>query len=338
MNMNIVLFICNIYKEWYYYRYNILGKANMKKYCLILILSFCFITLLFTETVELKTNNGIIYGTLEIPSNDNVFPLVIIVAGSGPTDRNGNSPAGVFANSYKMLAEELLKNNIASLRYDKRGIGTSVNAGSKEEDLRFEDYVNDLISWVKQLKTDKRFNKLYIAGHSEGSLIGMIALQKEKCDGFISIAGAGRKISDVIIEQLTTNPNNPKNLIDESKRIIDNLLIGKTETNIPKVLDVLFRPSVQPYLISWFKYDPAIEIKKIVIPVLILQGTEDIQVSINDAEILAGANNKALFKKLSGVTHMLKEINNPSEQMSTYTDPNIPLSKELVKEIIEFVK
>ena len=161
------------------------------------------------------------------------------------------------------------------MRYDKRGIAESKGAGKSETDLRFDDYVNDAKEWTQLLKKDKRFSKVIVIGHSEGSLIGMIA--GTTADKFISIAGAGQSADKILKEQLSSQP---KEVQDLSFPMIDSLKNGKTIDNVPPMLNSLFRPTVQPYMISWFKYDPQNEIKKLSILTLILQGTTDIQVSV----------------------------------------------------------
>ncbi len=121
------------------------------------------------------------------------------------------------------LAFALANNNVASLRFDKRGIAASTPAAKSEADLRFEDYINDTRDWIKLLKEDKRFSKVIVIGHSEGSLIGMIAATD--ADMFISIAGAGRSADIVIREQLSTQP---KGVQDAAYPIIDSLKMAKT--------------------------------------------------------------------------------------------------------------
>ena len=131
------------------------------------------------------------------------MPVVLLLSGSGPTDRNGNSPMLPGKNnSLQMLAEGLASNGIASLRYDKRGVGESAKAMMAEADLRFETYVDDAVAWCEQLRKDKRFSAVIIAGHSEGSLIGMLAAKRCNAAGFISIAGAGRAAADILRTQL----------------------------------------------------------------------------------------------------------------------------------------
>lgn len=293
-----------------------------------------------SESVELSTMTGKLYGTLEVPSGKGPFTLVIIHAGSGPTDRDGNSPAIPGKNnSLKLLAEGLAHNGIASLRYDKRGIAQSAAAGSKEEDLRFENYINDLASWLERMRKDNRFNRFVIAGHSEGSLIGMLAAQKAKADAYISIAGPGRPADQLIVEQLEANKANPAALISESKTILTELKAGRTVAKVSPVLAALFRPSVQPYLISWFRYDPAAEIAKLTVPVLIVQGSTDIQVSLKDSELLAAANPKAKRVVITGMNHIFKTA--PADMqgnLATYSDPNLPLAPGFLDAIVSFVK
>src|SRR5262249_19557543 len=151
------------------------------------------------QPIALTTSTGAISGTLVMPAATGKVPVVLIIAGSGPTDRNGNSPALPGRNnSYKMLAEALAADGVASVRYDKRGIAESKAAAAREADLRFEMYVDDAAAWVNQLRADPRFSRVIVAGHSEGSLIGMLAAANAKADAFVSIAGVARRASDVV--------------------------------------------------------------------------------------------------------------------------------------------
>jgi len=287
------------------------------------------------EEVVLETQTGKINGTLLLPENIKDPPVALIIAGSGPTDRDGNNPY-MKNNSLKMLAEGLAGAGIASLRYDKRGIATSKEAGLKEEDLRFENYVQDAAQWIDLLKKDKRFKKVIVIGHSEGSLIGMIASKKAGADKYVSIAGAGMPAGDIIREQLK---NQPAMVTDAAFPILDSLEQGKTVKEVPPMLASLFRLSVQPYIISWFKYDPRKEISKLNIPVLIVQGTTDIQVSVKDAENLKKADPKAELKIIEGMNHIFKEAEaDRTKNIQTYSQPDLPLQKDLIKVISGFIK
>jgi uncharacterized protein len=283
------------------------------------------------KEIILQTKTGKIYGTLTTPLGFNKIPLAIIIAGSGPTDRNGNS---IYTknNCLKQLAYELCDNKIASVRFDKRGIGESADS-TVESELRFETYINDVKDWIEFIKKDNRFSKIIIIGHSEGSLIGMIAATNN-ADIFISIAGAGRPADEILKEQLLSQP---KQVQDVAYPIIDSLKAGKTVQDISKDYYSLFRPSVQPYLISWFKYDPANELHKLHIPILILQGTSDIQVSVDDARKLSVANVSAHLILIESMNHIFKIIADKQANIASYNDPTLPVSEEMVKHIVSFI-
>lgn len=286
--------------------------------------------------MALKTLTGTISGTLAMPNTVNgKVPVVLIIAGSGPTDRDGNSMLGVSGNSYKMMAAALAKNGIASLRYDKRMIGQSVSS-TKEKDLRFEDYSDDAIALINMLHGDDRFSKVIVMGHSEGSLIGMIASYDQPVSAYISIAGPGVSIDKTLIEQ---SKSQSQFVQDAFKRVLDSLKAGKTYDKVDPSLYTVFRPSVQPYLISWIAHDPIKEIKKLKIPILIVQGTTDIQVGVADAEKLKKEKKDATLLIVAGMNHVLKEA--PADRAAnaaTYKDPKLPLKPELVTGVVDFIK
>jgi len=304
----------------------------------LLIFLLLHVSLLYAKTdktVILKTKTGNIEGTLLFPDSIKIFPVALIIAGSGPTDRNGNNPS-MTNNSLKMLAESLCKNGIASLRYDKRGIAKSQSAGLKEADLRFENYIDDASAWVYFLAKDKRFTQIIIIGHGEGSLIGMIAAQNKNVDKFISIAGMGESLDITIKKQLKAQP---PIVLKEASSILNSLAAGKTVKNVPQILLSLFRPSVQPYMISCIKYKPQTEIAKLDKPILIAQGTTDIQVSLDDANKLSNANHRAKIVIIKGMNHIFKEAEmDRQKNIQTYLNPTLPIKPELVSEIVKFIK
>ncbi|MBN2615947.1 MAG: alpha/beta hydrolase [Bacteroidales bacterium] len=287
------------------------------------------------EPVTLKTQTGDIYGTLLIPQTSEKVPVALLIAGSGPTDRNGNNPM-MKNNALKMLADSLYVHGIASLRYDKRGIAASQAAAPEESKLSFDLFIRDAEGWLHFLKQDKRFNSIIVIGHSQGSLVGMVAAQQNGVTKFISLEGAGEPINNVIRKQLESQPTE---VIRESNRILDSLAEGKTVDSVPQFLNSLFRPGVQPFLISWMRYNPQTEINKLQIPVLIIQGTNDIQVGQQDATELANADHRAKLVIINGMNHILK--NAPAERnlnFQTYFKPDLPLNGELVKAVVEFIK
>lgn len=285
--------------------------------------------------IQLKTDSGAIAGTLTLPGKQTGVPVALIIAGSGPTDRNGNS-AFTRNDALKLLAHALADNGIASVRFDKRGIGGSMKAGKKEADLRFETYINDAADWIRLLKQDKRFSKIVVIGHSEGSLIGMVAAAQAGADQFVSIAGTGRPIDEVLKEQLKTAS---EDLYQLSLPVLDSLKQGHLVNKVDGRLFTLFRPSVQPYMISWLRYNPQEEIKKLSIPVLIVQGTNDIQVPAVDAEKLAAAKPEAKLLLIEDMNHVLKIIRGDRQaNIATYKDPSLPLAEQLVTGIVSFIK
>jgi pimeloyl-ACP methyl ester carboxylesterase len=313
----------------------------MKKIVLVLLLLIGLVSVQASthsdttteSSYNLITSSGTIMGSLLLPAATEKMPVVLIIAGSGPTDRNGNNPM-MKNESLRMLAQGLAVKGIASVRFDKRGIAASVSAGKSEADLRFDDYIQDAKAWIELLKKDTRFSKVIVVGHSEGSLIGMIAASG-KADGFVSIAGAGKSADRILKEQLATQPSVIK---DASYRIIDSLVMGKTVSDVSPMLFSLFRPSVQPYMISWFNYNPVTEITKLSIPVLIVQGTYDLQITTADADALATAKPTAKKAVIQKMNHVLKIVEGgQAENVASYSNPSLPVSEELVAEVVSFV-
>ena len=193
--------------------------------------------------------------------------------------------------------------------------------------------MSDVKQWIALLKKDKRFTRIIIAGHSEGSLIGMCAA--EEADKFISISGAGEPIATTLKKQLEKQPDTIKHL---SNIIIDSLSNGHEVKNVPLLLFSLFRPSVQPYMISWFKYNPVAEIAKLKIPVLIIQGDKDLQVSEENAHKLHEAYPRSKLAVLQNMNHVLKTVSDEKDNYKSYKDADRPLHPELIDKIVSFIK
>jgi pimeloyl-ACP methyl ester carboxylesterase len=311
-------------------------------FLLLLLLSGCASNLpaqkrdtIYTEkAITLKTAAGDISGTLTLPDRKG-SAVALIIAGSGPTDRNGNS---MFTNnnSLQMLARALANAGIASVRFDKRGVAKSAQAMKNEADLRFEDYIKDAAAWIQLLKKDKQFNGVIVIGHSEGSLIGMVAAATAGAKKFVSIAGTARPIDEILMEQLQTSS---KELHDMSVPILDSLKKGLLVTNVDKKLATIFRPSVQPYMISWLKFNPQKEIKKLNMPVLLVQGTNDMQVPVEDAKLLSAAKPAAQLKLIQNMNHVLKQVEGDREaNAASYKDPSLPISPGLIDAITVFIR
>lgn len=291
----------------------------------------------FADSVA--TANGFLYGTLIVPTTTR-SPVVLLIAGSGPTDRDGNTPLLPGKNnSLRYLAEALAERGIASLRYDKRGIGESraAMAGLTEADLRFDHFVDDAITWGRRLAADRRFSSVVVIGHSEGSLIGMLAAPAIRAAKVVSIAGVGAPAGEVIIRQLSAQL--PPPLLAQATAAVHRIERGELLDTVPPGLDALFRPSVQPYLISWFKHDPAVVASALGVPLLVVQGTHDIQALEEDARALATANPRATLRLIAGMNHVLKQ-SPPGrlEQVPVYSDSTIAVDTTLIETISAFVR
>jgi pimeloyl-ACP methyl ester carboxylesterase len=318
-------------------------SKNMRKHpCikrLFLVGSFLMATVSYSQTevtIVDSTAVRVIRGTLLLPASA-TETVVLLIAGSGPTNRNGNQRM-MTSNYFKLIAAELAAKGVASLRYDKRGIGQSTMTDPAEERVVLDDFVSDAVALIARLRADTRFKKVFVFGHSEGSLVGMLACQRAVVDGFISAAGIGRPLDVVLKAQLKDNPYNPKEIVDQSFRIIDSLKAGHRVKQVSPVLFALFRPSVQPFLISVFSYDPARELAKLRVPVQIVQGTTDIQVGVQDAEILRQAQPRAVYTLIEGMNHVFREA--PADRMlniATYTKAELPLAPGLMPSLLAFI-
>lgn len=286
------------------------------------------------EKVTLQVSSGELYGTLLIPESETTMPVVLLISGSGPTDRDGNNPK-MKNNSLKMLAESLAGKGVASLRYDKRGIGESKPAKGEESETVFTDFIHDVSGWIAMLNADPRFNQVYVAGHSEGSLLGMVASQHAKVDGFISIAGSGEPIDQTLKRQLSILPGFMKR---RTYGIIDQIKAGEKTVQVPFYLKTLFKPELQPYINSWMQLDPVEEISKLNCRVLIAQGDRDIQVRTEDAAMLKAANKDAKLVIVKGMNHILKEApEKRSQNLKTYKNPNLPVCPDFLDQMTRFI-
>lgn len=288
----------------------------------------------YTE-IELKipAEKTILNGTLLTPNLDTKTPLIVLIPGSGPTDRNGNSIASQN-NSLKYLAEGLADTNIATYRFDKSVLSYTKEDKDKLDSLKFDDFINEAKSVINHFKNENTFSKIIVAGHSQGSLVGMIA-SENNIDGFISIAGAGRPIDEVLTEQIQ---NQAPFLVDETKRVLSELKKGNTVEDFNPFLASVFNKSVQPFMISWLKYNPQTEIKKLTIPTLVINGSKDIQVKVEDAKLLHDANSTSTLNIIENMNHLFKEIKGDSaENIASYNQPELPVMTEIIESISTFV-
>nr|WP_321247453.1 alpha/beta hydrolase [uncultured Psychroserpens sp.] len=305
------------------------------KYCLSsLIICFCLTVNsqeLTFSTQDIAINN-LIDGTLLTPNDGDQPKLAIIIAGSGPTDRDGNQNF-MQNNSLKKLAESLTNKGIATFRYDKR-IVKQIRRNKVDPNIKFDDFVTDASAVVDYFKKDNNYSSVYVIGHSQGSLVGMLAA-KDRADGFVSLAGAGQTIDKVITEQIS---NMDPSLIDATKKAFKSLKEGKTTTDYPPPLAPVFRADVQPFIMNWMQYNPQEVITSLDIPVLIINGTNDLQVSVDEAQLLESASETSEIKIIDNMNHVLFIIKGDQLVNSkSYNESSRKISEELITAVSNFI-
>ena len=293
------------------------------------------------EPIEAPGPAGPLRGTLVVAQVPRA-PVVLVVPGSGPTDRDGNNALGIKAATYRLLAEGLASAGISSVRIDKRGMFGSAGAVPDPNAVTISDYVTDVAAWSDVIRTKTKSNCIWIAGHSEGGLVALAAAQKiPKICGLLLISTAGRPLADVLREQLKANPANVP-FLDQALLTIDRLKSGArvNASELHPALMPLFHPLVQGFWIDAFSYDPAKLAAAYKGPMLILQGTHDLQTSVTDAELLAHANLGAKLALLPQVNHVLKKVDTTDRaiNIATYANPNLPLASGVVEAVSEFIK
>jgi uncharacterized protein len=289
--------------------------------------------------VSVQGPSGVLKGTLSSPDGGPKAPVAII-PGSGPTDRDGNNPLGVRAASYRLLAEALSAKGVSTIRVDKRGMFGSSAAAADADNVRMSDYAADVRAWRAEAQKRASAPCAWLIGHSEGSLVALItAQQPEGICGLVLIAGAGRKMGDILREQLRANPANAPILPQALAAIAELEATRRVDvSSMHPALSALFRPSVQGFVIDQMSYDPAALLARYTGPVLVLQGTTDLQVTMQDAQRLAGARPGVTMVTLEGVNHVLKLA--PADRaanLATYGNAALPIAPSLVDAIVSFL-
>ncbi len=303
----------------------------------IIIFLFCF-GITFAQERDFNAQDisisPLIDGTLLNPTTSEKIPLAIIIGGSGPIDRNGNQMM-VKNNSLRFLAEGLYEKGIATYRYDKRIVKQMKDRSLSEKDIRFDSFIEDAVAVIEYFKNGNEFSGIYIIGHSQGSLVGMVAA-RDRADGFVSLAGAGQEIDDVIVDQLGKQAPGLK---DNAREAFDDLRTKGEAVNYSPGLASIFRKEIQPFIRSWMLYNPKEELAKLNIPVIIINGDKDLQVQVSEAESLHRAKPGASYEIITNMNHILKEIpGNDMENQKSYNDHKIPVMPELIETISQFIK
>ena len=294
---------------------------------------------------------GTLRGTLTLPVADGAIPdgtpVVLIVPGSGPTDRDGNSPFGISAASYALLAEALAERGIPSVRIDKRGMFGSADAIPNANEVTITAYGDDVLAWTRAIRerlptTGGGTRCVLPLGHSEGGLVVLAAIARlpDPC-GLILVSTPGRPLGTVLRDQLHANPANAP-ILNEADEAITTLERGEqvNASTLNPALQPLFAPEVQGFLIDAFGYDPAALIAETRVPVLIVQGMRDLQVGEVDARRLADSAPEAILSLVPDVNHVLKAVlsDDKAANLAAYADPDLPIAQDVVEAVTQFLE
>jgi pimeloyl-ACP methyl ester carboxylesterase len=291
--------------------------------------------------VDVAGPNGPLKGTM-LSSADSGAPVVLMIPGSGPTDRDGNNPMGIKAASLKLLADGLAAQGISTVRIDKRGMFASAAAIPDPNSVTIDDYATDIQTWVNSIRQKTGVKCVWLLGHSEGGLVALRAGQspKDVC-GLILVSTPGRPIGTIMREQFKANPANAP-ILDQANAAISELEAGRhvDVTQFNPALRGLFRTNVQNFLINEMSLNPSTLVASYRGPVLILQGSKDIQVGIQDAELLKKSKPDAQMILLPNTNHVLKLVasDDRAANVATYADPSLPLAPDVVPAVAKFIK
>lgn len=292
--------------------------------------------------VEAPGPNGALRGTSLDLAEPQGAPVAIIIPGSGPTDRDGNSPVGIRASSYRLLAEALAARGVATVRVDKRGMFGSAAAGPANG-ATISGYAQDMQAWVAATRARTGARCVWLIGHSEGGLVALATARTsaEGICGVVLVASLGRRLSDVMREQVRALPE-AQGAVEQAMAAFDRLDAGETVdvSGLPAVLQQIFAPQVQPYLIDTFRHDPAAIARDLRLPILVLHGQSDLQVTEVDARRLASANARARLVQLPGVNHVLKvaPADDRAANIATYFNPDLPLAPGVAEAVAGFLR
>lgn len=288
-----------------------------------------------TEAVEVMNGAVALRGDLWIPkATSGKVPVVLVIAGSGPTDRDGNNALGLSTDAYRMLAEALAANGIASLRYDKRGVGKS-GVDFDPSKTVLDDFVADAAAIATRLRGDARFSTLTIAGHSEGGPIAILVAQKTPPNALVLLASPGRPFETVLREQLGTKLD-AAGMADVG-RILKAIRAGTSPDPVSDSLMPLFNPTVRAMIKSIIDVDASALLKKLTVKTAIIQGGHDAQVTAADARALAKARPDAKLTLLPTMNHVFKDESSIALPQASYSDPTKPLATGFVTAVVAAV-
>jgi uncharacterized protein len=281
---------------------------------------------------ETKIRVGFIDAVLTVPTDVERPPVVLLIAGSGSTDHDGNGPQAKPA-TLKKLSEQLVARKIATLRYDKRGAGGWKPEHGRPEDFRFPQFVDDATALVNYLRGSRKFSRVVLAGHSEGGLVAILTARRIPIDRLILLVTAARRQGDLVKAQLEKKL--PPDKLEPIVKAIDAIMAGQIVDPPPQGLAIA--PSMQPGIASAFTEDPVAPLKLIDQPTLIVGGGRDLQMARLDFAALSAASPVAKTLWLPDMNHVLVDVTDDADNMSAYNQSERALNSELVDSVAAFI-
>ena len=292
-----------------------------------------------TTTIKVPFADGHLVGTWQQPESwqSGKHIAALIIAGSGATDRDGNTQGNGKNNSLRLLADSLVHYNIATLRYDKPLVGFS-EIGMTQREITFETMIAAADSMLGVLESRNAHKKIII-GHSQGSLIALILAQKHSTvAGVVSLAGASADVITLLKKQLKNSPGFPQSMLEETRAKLDSLKNGDTVRKFSPFTAAFFNPKIQPFIRSYAQYNPSEEIQRVEKPILIINGKLDLQVTPHNARELFHHADQADTLFFPRMNHVLKKLENPEDNRASYSNPDFPLQPGLASAIAEWAK
>ena len=275
------------------------------------------------------TEGATLAGTLLLPLRSEIQPVpgVVLIAGSGPTDRDGNNPLiPVKVDLLRLIAERLAAAGIASLRYDKRGIGQSTarprnGLAAEERFFLWDHFVADAVAAHAELLRQNEIKPYATAflGHSEGGLLALAAtnaMGAHRPPGLVLASTPGRRLGDIVHEQIArTAPP----FVAAADRIMRSILdSGRVPADISPELQLVFPAYAGPFLKAALAFDPAAALARTDNACLLIHGGADAQIvpladiqPLLDELALRTASGEALV--VPAVSHNLKAVSSPSD-------------------------
>jgi len=281
--------------------------------------------------IEIATEKGTLYGTLA-KADGRKDEVVVLIAGSGPTDRDNNSLilSGKM-DGFLQLSHALNQEGYSVFRYDKRVAGKSRDSFGPH-DMVFDDFVEDAILVVEEMQKNG-YEKIHLVGHSQGALVAIRVAQEKSVASVTHLCGPSKHIDETFLRQLEILP---KDLYEEAVEHFDTVRRGQEIGLVSEELEPYFSDRTAPFLLNWMQYNPVEEAKAVQAPILFLAGGQDTQVLAEDLEDFQAVLENETYQVIPNMNHVLKSVQSDRENQATYQDPSFPVDPILVETLANF--